>query len=108
MESRSASIKPQPAGSGTEAGTSRVRQLFPAGARPPRFRVLTWVSPPRHRQKENPLNAKKPVVTVALAAAGLVLTAGTASAATASPARISGHEQLRSGIQAAIQALPAH
>ena len=54
------------------------------------------------------MNAKKPVVTVALAAAGLVLTAGTASAATGSSARISGHEQLRAGIQAAIQALPAH
>ena len=54
------------------------------------------------------MNAKKPIVTAALAAAGVVLTAGAAGAGTASSARISGHEQLRAAVQAAVQALPAH
>jgi hypothetical protein len=51
------------------------------------------------------LNAKSALATAAVAAAGVVLSAGAAHAAAP---RISGHDQLRAGIAAAVAAMPAH
>lgn len=50
------------------------------------------------------MNAKSALSTVAVAAAGVMLSAGAANAAAP---RISGHEQLKAGIAAAVAAIPA-
>ena len=51
------------------------------------------------------MNAKSALATAAVAAAGVMLSAGAAQAAAP---RISGHEQLKAGIAAAVAAIPVH
>lgn len=50
------------------------------------------------------MNAKSALATAAVAAAGVMLSAGAAQAAAP---RISGHDQLKAGIAAAVSAIPA-